>query len=125
MAGLAPDYLSYPQGDAAADATSWVVDTTGGSGGLVQEIGVRRSFEIYSLCTWTGTWLDPSASGTEHDEAVVQITGAADWPALTATDGGGVVDAVRALGTAAQSQDRAGALVQAQRLCPQQLVGEE
>lgn len=125
VAELAPDYLSYPQGLAEADAAEWIVDGTQITGGLVQETGIRRSYETYALCSWTGTWLDPAVDDAERDEATGQMMSAASWPALNATDGGGIMDAVRALGAAAEDGDRARVLTQVEILCPSSPLGDE
>ncbi|MFT4030554.1 MAG: hypothetical protein QM675_11825 [Protaetiibacter sp.] len=124
VADLAPDYLAYPAGLTASDAASWVVGATKITGGLVQETGVVRSYETYALCTWTETWLAAAPGSATRESAADHLTDAADWPALTVTDGGGVLDAVRALGRAARDGDAAGVEAQSAVVCPSGLLGD-
>lgn len=121
---LAPAYLSYPAGQTEADAAAWVVGATRMTGGLVQETGVIRGYETYALCSWTDVWLDVAPSGAERSDATGILTAAAGWPALTATDGGGVMGAVRALGQAARNGDSAGVESQSAFVCPIGLLGD-
>jgi hypothetical protein len=59
-------------------------------------MGVRFSALLPGTgCIWTGYWLDAVESGdTEaQDRAQAVLDEIPTWPALNATDGGGVVDA--------------------------------
>lgn len=59
------------------------------------EDGIMNMLEFEAGCIWTGYWLDSVASGdTESQErAQTVLDEIPTWPALNASDGGGVIDA--------------------------------
>ena len=72
--------------------------------GLVQETGVTATLAQKALCGWTAAWL---AGGGDRAAATDAIAGAAGWRVIVATDGGGTVASLRALGDAARAGDKA------------------
>lgn len=52
--------------------------------------------EFSAVCSWTGYWLDAFASGDidARTEALAVLEEIPSWPALNASDGGGVIDAM-------------------------------
>jgi hypothetical protein len=59
------------------------------------EEGVKSMLEFEAGCLWTGYWIDSTESGASDAQAEAQavLDEIPSWPALNATDGGGVIDA--------------------------------
>ncbi len=59
------------------------------------ESGIMSTLEFVAGCEWTGYWLDSVAAGdtVAQTEAQAVLDQIPTWPALTASDGGGVIDA--------------------------------
>lgn len=64
---------------------------------LQQSIGVRRTFESYARCAWLADWRVQLRTGDRAKlaRALHVLDASLAWPAIVATDGGGVVDAMR------------------------------
>lgn len=75
---------------------------------ITQEVGIRRSLEVLSYCGWALELRDAATAGDgdRYDRAASTLLDAADWPALVATDGGGITDRLRDAGEAAVRGDR-------------------
>lgn len=75
---------------------------------MTQEVGLRRSVESFAYCGWAMELIDAQRDGDEgrYDHAAAIVLSAADWPALVATDGGGITDRLREVGTAAVEGER-------------------
>ena len=75
--------------------------------GLIQETGVRRNFESYARCAWFASWLAATERGEPRGaaQAAKVVARSAVWPVTAATDGGGVVDHLRAIAAAARRGD--------------------
>lgn len=89
-----PDYLVPAPGQTREEIVSAVVGLWNGREGLTQEVGLRREMEIAVFCGWASDWVEAHAAGDEP-RAQMAIDGmllTTTWPALAATDGGGVVD---------------------------------
>lgn len=60
--------------------------------GITQEVVLRRDFEQIDFDAWLDAWIAANAAGDTAREAaaVAALRQAPSWPALVATDGGGV-----------------------------------
>lgn len=76
------------------------------------EDGIKSTLEFEAGCIWTGYWLDAvEANDTgAQDEAVAVLEEIPSWPALNASDGGGVTDAWRRNAELAAAGDVQGVL---------------
>ena len=65
--------------------------------GTTQAISVVRTFETAAQCAWLGEFSEARAGGdtARADAALAVIRASADWPAIVATDGGGIADGIR------------------------------
>jgi hypothetical protein len=72
-----------------------LIDNLGGEPTEMTEQGVMSMLEFEAGCIWTGYWLDAVETGdtVALNEAVAVLEEIPTWPALNATDGGGVVEA--------------------------------
>jgi hypothetical protein len=59
------------------------------------EDGIMNMLEFEAGCIWTGYWLEAVAAGDTESQARAQtvLDEIPTWPALNASDGGGVIDA--------------------------------
>lgn len=85
---------------------------------ITQEVGLRRTYEVLVHCAWAAEWRRAFDEGDSaaRDRAVDVLRSAADWPAIVATDGGGITDLYReyaALAEAGDTQAMAPHIVQA------------
>jgi hypothetical protein len=122
-----PNYLPIPPGVdagefqlqvaeqiiAAAHATSAL---EGGVGIQQQRTGLVRSFEQTAYGEWIRTWLVADLTGdlVTRDTATATLWAACSWPALVATDGGGIIAWMQTFADAAQAGDRVGMQAAAQ-----------
>ena len=90
--------------DALLDA---VAESHAANPGLTQEVGLRRSIEVRAYCGWAVELIDAQRVGDDagYDRAAAVVLGAAEWPALLATDGGGITDRLRDVGQAAVDRE--------------------
>ncbi len=122
---LAPTYIVYPSDATAKGAAAWIVESETRTGGLIQETGIRRDYEIFAQCSWIRTLKAPDSDSALRSQATDVLARSASWPALVATDGGGVAEAVRTLVSDARAGDDGGVVAQAEILCPAELLGSK
>lgn len=72
-----------------------------------QTIGLKRAYESAVRCVWISNWQVAAKSGdrTEQQRSADVMAESATWPATVATDGGGVVDALRSEADGARRGD--------------------
>lgn len=118
MITLYPDYLPVPSGVDERQFRQEVVDQViasarqssaneGGVAVMQQSTGLVRTFESATYATWIGVWL-AADDDAGRAEATRVLREACDWPAIVATDGGGIVDMMRRFADAAEHGDRDG-----------------
>ncbi len=103
-------------GVTAEDLVARTVDAIAQDDAVATETGVRRSLEHESYTDWIDAWIaahDRGDAAGQHAAAEV-LAEAADWPAMVATDGGGVTDVMRGFAAriAAGDDEAAQALAQ-------------
>ncbi|WP_025156356.1 hypothetical protein [Leifsonia aquatica] len=116
---LYPEWMPLPAGTTRGDAELTVGSLYERSVGhaqkespghvLTQETDIQRMFESYGRCAWYREWIDADQA---QDAAMLALASrtiddATDWPATVSTDGGGVVDHLRAVAHSAAAGDRA------------------
>lgn len=109
-----PDYvranllvdITLPDGVQRQDLVQRVSDQLAG-GGLMQEVGIRRSFEVRAHCAWMSEWRESHVSGDEAAKAAAtrELQSEDSWEAIAATDGGGIVAVYREVAAAAATDD--------------------
>jgi len=74
----------------------------------IQGSSVQGLFERAARCLWYREWLEADAAGDKarRDAATAGIRDSATWPVTVASDGGGVVDTLKTIGSAAAADDR-------------------
>ena len=114
---LYPTWMPLPAGDSRQDAERTVNALYGRSVQeaqaespghvLTQETDIKRMFESYGRCAWYRAWVEADSRHDEksRDLASRRIGEAVEWPATVSTDGGGVVDHLRAVAEAASAGD--------------------
>jgi hypothetical protein len=107
IAALVPDH-PLPAGATWRQAVTDVVRQGRNAPGLIQVTGIRLDFESYARCAWMQSWL---LASDRHDDvsmrrAAVAIDKSTHWPLTVASDGGGVVEHLRAVARAARRGDR-------------------
>lgn len=116
VASLYPEWLPLAPGVTADALTARVTDAMAQQNALAQETLVRRTYEYEAYRDWIGAWITAHSAGDSAGQAAAAtvLTEAADWPAMVATDGGGVTDVMRAFAEriAAGDADAAQALAQ-------------
>jgi hypothetical protein len=108
VASQYPDSLPLPDGVDQEAVISTVSFSITRLGGIRQEIGVDLAYEAYIYCRWVDVWLESDARGdaVDREYAAKIMTEATAWPALVASDGGGVVDQQKRFAAAATNGDR-------------------
>jgi hypothetical protein len=112
VASVYPDAIpfssTWPR-DAAVDRVSRALTE---NPGLISEVSVQRIYESVAYCSWVEQWLASDSSGEtqQRDEATERLREAAGWPAMTATDGGGIMAMQAEFATSAEAGDRTGVL---------------
>lgn len=125
----AADYLDYaaaqwpsevvlPDGydtQAFAEAAASYLRPSGGV--MVQRTSILFNFEDAARYAWMREWLDANAVGdtAREQRAAEVLTDPMQWQAAASSDGGGVIDHIRAVGQAALDGDRAVVEEDAQR----------
>jgi hypothetical protein len=85
-------------------------DIAHGAPAILETVGsLRRHFESVTQCVWMEEWLRLDATGepTAASHAAEVLSESATWPATVATDGGGVVDSLKRVASAAKAGVRA------------------
>jgi hypothetical protein len=111
-----PRYATLPAGYEAEDFARRIAEDTvaqekqqdPGVKSMRQVTGIRGQFAIIAGCAWRAEWLDANTRGAAGRQrlAADTLTAVAHWPAIVATDGGGVVAAEEALAKAAVAGTR-------------------
>ena len=103
-----PDWLPLPASVNADDFERETVDWVSDDAGFTQETGVEVSFEHQARCAWVYEWLAADTNGDEGRAAAAarMLEESARWPATVASDGGGFVDHLLDVATAASTGDR-------------------
>ncbi|GAA3656165.1 hypothetical protein [Microbacterium marinilacus] len=98
VASLYPEWLPLAPGVTREALTARVVDALAHDDALAQETLVRRTFESEAYRDWIGAWIAAHDAGDAAARArATEVLGeAAGWPAMVATDGGGVTDTMHA-----------------------------
>lgn len=100
-----PEDLPIPP----SQTREWLGDRTyemsNASNTVAQEVSLRRQIETLAYCGWVVEYLDAERHGDDRrtDAAAVVLVAAADWPALVATDGGGIMDRYRNAGDSVEA----------------------
>ena len=78
-----------------------------GHGVEMSESGIVGTLAFNAACQWTGYWLDGYERGDEKQkaEALAVLDEIPSWPALVASDGGGVVSQLRLRADAARQNN--------------------
>jgi hypothetical protein len=103
-----PDYLVLAPGQTREQIVDDVTARWSGMSGVTQEVGFRRDMEIAVFCGWAKEWreareIDDDGRAQAAVDGMLLTT---TWPALAATDGGGVVDRQVEIINAGTSGDR-------------------
>ena len=108
VASRYPEELPLPGGVAPEDVMHTVAFSISQMGGVTQEIAVDQAYESYVYCRWVDVWLTTDDSGDidGRNFAAGVMSDAASWPAVVATDGGGVVDQLNSFADAAAEGER-------------------
>ncbi len=87
-----PEWLPLAPGQTKAGIIEQVRLTHATSSALTQEVSVRRSLETAVYVGWIDEWIAAHQAGdtTRQAAAVAVLKDAPSWPAIVATDGGGV-----------------------------------
>lgn len=98
-----PEWIPIPPSMTRADIVDRTYEISYQANTLTQEVSLRRSIETFAYCGWAVELIDAERHGNaeRYDRAAEIVLSAADWPALVATDGGGITDRLREAGTAA------------------------
>ena len=109
VASRFPESLPLPGGVEPHDVVTTVAFSINRMNGITQEIGVDRAYESYIYCRWVDVWLTSDAGGDTggRDYAAQIMLDATTWPAVVATDGGGIVESQIAFARAAADGNRA------------------
>lgn len=88
-----------------------VAENAAANPALTQEVSLRRGIEARAYCGWAVELLDAQRVGDQrrYDEAAAIVLSASEWPALVATDGGGITDRLREVGIDAVNDDKGAA----------------
>ena len=102
-----PAALALPDSVSSATVFDYGVAAHQQNPGTTQAISVVRTFETAAQCAWLGEFTDARAEGDtgRADAALAVIRASADWPAIVATDGGGIADGIREFANAAAYGD--------------------
>ena len=106
---LYPEWLPLPEG---VDSDSFRAAEASGlaqsvSGGYLQDVSVRFRYEIAAQCLWQDEYLTSAAQGRSLRAAAALdiLDRAASWPAIVASDGGGIAQAMEAMAVEARRGD--------------------
>ena len=92
ISSVYPDWLPLAPGQTRDSVISQMSAQSAANPGLTQEVSLRRSLELTVYVGWLGEWLSAHDAGDidRMDAAAAVLQDAPSWPALVATDGGGV-----------------------------------
>lgn len=104
-----PAYLTLPPGVSPAAAVEDVQRIMGrlgvdaGGSGVAQDGLVVATYEGWAICSWFDHWL--AGDDAAKLAAVDWLDDVANYPAITQTDGGGVIDSLHAFADSAREGD--------------------
>lgn len=92
VASVYPQWLPLAPGQTRQGLIASVADQLASTPALTQEVSVKRSFENAVYVGWMGEWIAANDVGDQSrmDAAIAVLELAPTWPAVAATDGGGV-----------------------------------
>ncbi len=98
VAALYPEWLPLAPGMTREALVTRVAEAMAQADAVGQETLVRRTFEYEAYRDWIGAWIAAHENGdaSGQEAAADVLRHAASWPAMAATDGGGVTDVMRA-----------------------------
>jgi len=105
-----PEYVVLAPGQTREGAIDVVVNMWAQRNGETQAVGLQRTVETLAFCGWTNEWIsareddDPGRAQTAAEMMLLTTT----WPAVIATDGGGIVEDQLSYANAALAGNRAG-----------------
>lgn len=116
VASLYPEWLPLAPGVDRAEIITRVTEAMAQPDALGQQTLVLRTFEYEVYRDWISAWIAAHRSGNtvEQARAAEVLRDAADWPAMVATDGGGVTDLMRAFAARISAGDAEAAQALAQ-----------
>ncbi|TBN56921.1 hypothetical protein EYE40_05625 [Glaciihabitans arcticus] len=105
---LYPDWIPLPEGISDELFRGAMISQLAEVEGVSQASSIQHSFEHGARCTWVDEWLNADArDDTARADAAAEVLRAAvSWPAGVALDGGGYVDHLADVATAANQGDR-------------------
>jgi len=127
LASVYPEQLPFAAPLTREDVLASIGGELASTPALTSETSVQRLFENTAYCSWVGLWLDSDTAGdtASRDDATAVLRDAASWPAMTATDGGGIMDNQAAFAGLAEDGDREGVMLAAQMNACASWDGEE
>ncbi|SDQ55087.1 hypothetical protein [Microbacterium sp. cf332] len=107
VASVYPTWMPLAPGVTREDLTARVV-TISSRDALTPVTSLRRAYESESYKDWLTAWIAANDGGdtAAQETASRVIAEAAGWPALVATDGGGITDIMRAFAERIAAGDR-------------------
>ena len=123
-ATLLPDDLELPGWADWQAAVDHVVRQGQDSPGLVQETGVRASYETYAQCSWLSEWATDQAAGDTAGatEAAAAYEAQIDRPVVVAVDGGGGRERMQAMVDSMAAADADAVAYELDLNCPADLA---
>lgn len=109
MESIYPRWLPLPSGvdqsRFAAQEANRYADVTGEA--LVQDVTLQFTYEMAAQCLWRDEYLRAVGAGdsARATAALDVLDDAASWPAIVASDGGGVSDSLREMASRARAGD--------------------
>jgi hypothetical protein len=103
-----PEYIPIPPSMTRDEIIDRTYEIWNQPDATTQEVSLRRSVETFAYCGWAVELIDAQRDGDagRYDRAAQTVLAAAEWPALVATDGGGITAHLREVGTAALKGER-------------------
>ena len=97
IVSLYPEWMPLAPGVTREDLTARVVAIMTHDNAYGSETLARRTFESESYKDWVGAWITAHESGDSatQERAAAVLLQATEWPAIVATDGGGITDVMR------------------------------
>ncbi|TFB78499.1 hypothetical protein E3O21_05570 [Cryobacterium flavum] len=91
-ASIYPQWLPIAPGQTQQGVIARVVAQQAATPALTPELNVQRSFETVVYTAWMGEWIAAHDAGDQArmNAAIAVLEDTPTWPALVATDGGGV-----------------------------------
>lgn len=107
VASVYPTWMPLAPGVTREDLTARVVSTSSADA-LTPLRSLRRAYESESYKDWLTAWIAANDRGdtVAQETASRVIAEAAGWPAIVATDGGGIADVMRAFAERIAAGDR-------------------